>query len=64
MIRVMLWLSIAALLLFHEMTVVQREKIAETDHVALRMQLSRLQTDVSDLKQTADALGVACEARR
>lgn len=43
----------------------QQEHVAlERRADALEAQIMRLQTDVSDLKQTADALGVACMSRR
>lgn len=57
-------LGFVAMIIMHDHGDEQRAKAVAAEHAATRSQLSHLQTDVSDLKQSVDALGVACEARR
>ena len=44
--------------------VVRLARQEAADRAGVAHQFERLQTDVSDLKQTVDALGVACMTRR
>lgn len=52
------------LLAMHDEAEARHAKYEAAARAGVEHRLERLQTDVSDLKQTVDALGVACMARR
>ena len=63
MIRTTLVILAFTLFVVHDLDEVRHAKIAAIERAEMRRQLEGLRTDVADLKQTADALGVACMSR-
>ena len=63
-IQTTLMLFTIVMVCFIDAEVVRLARQEAADRAGVAHQLERLQTDVSDLKQTADAIGVACMTRR
>lgn len=56
-------IMLVTLLTVHDMNESRHAKTAAAERAVMLHQLEGLRTDVSDLKQTADALGVVCVSR-